>query len=121
MKVLEFQCIIFFLRHPNSLLTIDYHAIALVSGENVWATEMLEAMHAKIPSLLMVGLIKHLIKRFYPFWMNLLWIQIAEMTPTETLIVVFLRLTKPFAEFWSSCGKGMNDLPLNGSYAIVLI
>ena len=50
-----------------------------------------------------------------------LGIQIAEMTPTETLIVVFLRLTKPFAEFWSSCGKGMNDLPLNGSYAIVLI
>ena len=47
MKVLEFQCLIFFLRHPNSLLTIDYHAIALVSGENVWATEMLEAMHAK--------------------------------------------------------------------------
>ena len=52
--------------------------------------------------------------------MNLLWIQIAEMTPAE-LIVVFLRLNKPFAEFWSSRGKGMYDSPLNGSYAIALI
>lgn len=59
MKFLEFQCIIFLLRHPNSLLTIDYQAIALVSGGNVWATELLEAMHEKILSLLMLGLIKH--------------------------------------------------------------
>ena len=58
-KVLEFQCIIFFFRHPNSLLTIDYHATALVSAENVWATEMLEATHEKILSLLMLGLIIH--------------------------------------------------------------
>ena len=41
----------------NSLLSIDYHVIALMSGENVLATKTLEAMHAKILSFSMLGLI----------------------------------------------------------------
>lgn len=65
MKILGFQCIVTFLRHFNSLLTIDDHTVALMFGENILATKTLEAVKAKMLFRLMFSLIEHqLIKIF---------------------------------------------------------